>query len=431
MENSQQLIICLVIFALSLVSYIVNKIPLWVTAMISMAALVVTGCLDGNAALSGLSNTNTMLMASMFIVASGLRKTSFVDKLCNSIMTLTKGSFQTAYLGYMLIAVLLAQLVPSPMVVFAIVSPLLAELCEKMGKSVSKVMFPLVVVIIGTTGILPLASAVQDAAQYNGFMETYQMTQYTFTAMDFTIARWPMLLVFPLWALFVAPKFVPETPTLPVAGSQSKGQNGKKLSGFSDTAGTVIFFVTIVALVFSNTIHQPAWLIAMAGAVLMVLCGTLDTREAMSSIPLDSVLLFVGALAMGTALSNTGAGNVVGDAIAGILGGTHNSYLIGAVFFLVPFVITQFMLNRAVSQIFIPLCILTCQALGADPMGPMILVTAGCLTAYITPMATPAIPMAMAAGGYDLKDLLKGGWLISLAVSVIYIIYTMTVMPCF
>lgn len=39
--------------------------------------------------------------------------------------------------------------------------------------------------------------------------------------------------------------------------------------------------------------------------------------------------------------------------------------------------------------------------------------------------------MAMAAGGYDLKDLLKGGWLISLAVSVIYIIYTMTVMPCF
>lgn len=154
----------------------------------------------------------------------------------------------------------------------------------------------------------------------------------------------------------------------------------------------MIFFVTIVALVFSNTIHQPAWLIAMAGAVLMVLCGTLDTREAMSSIPLDSVLLFVGALAMGTALSNTGAGNVVGDAIAGILGGTHNSYLIGAVFFLVPFVITQFMLNRAVSQIFIPLCILTCQALGADPMGPMILVTAGCLTAYITPMATRPFP---------------------------------------
>lgn len=101
-----------------------------------------------------------------------------------------------------------------------------------MGKSVSKVMFPLVVVIIGTTGILPLASAVQDAAQYNGFMETYQMTQYTFTAMDFTIARWPMLLVFPLWALFVAPKFVPETPTLPWPAPSPRGRMGKALRLF-------------------------------------------------------------------------------------------------------------------------------------------------------------------------------------------------------
>lgn len=39
--------------------------------------------------------------------------------------------------------------------------------------------------------------------------------------------------------------------------------------------------------------------------------------------------------------------------------------------------------------------------------------------------------MAMAAGGYDLKDLVKGGWLISLLIAVVYIFYTMTVMPCF
>lgn len=38
-------------------------------------------------------------------------------------MKLTRGSFRKAYFGYLLIAVLLAQLIPSPMVVFAIVSP--------------------------------------------------------------------------------------------------------------------------------------------------------------------------------------------------------------------------------------------------------------------------------------------------------------------
>lgn len=41
-----QMIICMVIFAATLVSYMLNKIPMWLTAMISMAALYITGCID-------------------------------------------------------------------------------------------------------------------------------------------------------------------------------------------------------------------------------------------------------------------------------------------------------------------------------------------------------------------------------------------------
>ena len=41
-----QMIICMVIFAATLVSYMLNKIPMWLTALISMAALYITGCID-------------------------------------------------------------------------------------------------------------------------------------------------------------------------------------------------------------------------------------------------------------------------------------------------------------------------------------------------------------------------------------------------
>lgn len=133
---------------------------------------------------------------------------------------------------------------------------------------------------------------------------------------------------------------------------------------------------------------------------------------------------------MGSALSATGAGEIIGNAIAAMLGGTHNSYLIGGVFFVIPFLITQVMLNRAVSAVFMPLCIMTCQALGADPTGPMILVTAGCLTAFSPPWLPPLSPWQ---GKRRLRpqDLLKGGWLITIIISVVYVLYTMTVMPCF
>ena len=66
-----QMIICMVIFVATLISYMLNKIPMWLTAMISMAALYITGCIDDAGALSGLSNVNTLLMACMFIVAAG------------------------------------------------------------------------------------------------------------------------------------------------------------------------------------------------------------------------------------------------------------------------------------------------------------------------------------------------------------------------
>ena len=118
------MIICMVIFAATLVSYMLNKIPMWLTAMISLAALYFTGCIDANGALAGFSNVNTLLMATMFVVAAGFRRTSVVDSLCNGIMKLTRGSFKTAYFGYILIAVLLTNFIASPMVVYAIVSPL-------------------------------------------------------------------------------------------------------------------------------------------------------------------------------------------------------------------------------------------------------------------------------------------------------------------
>ena len=113
------------------------------------------------------------------------------------------------------------------------------------------------------------------------------------------------------------------------------------------------------------------------------------------------------------------------------MGGTRNGFVIGALFFIVPFIVTQFMLNRAVIQVFTPICILACKALGANPVGPMILVSVGCLTAFLTPMATPAIPMAMAEGGYDLKDLIKGGWLVTIILTAVYVFYVMTVFPAF
>ena len=394
-----QMIICMVIFAATLISYMLNKIPMWLTAMISMAALYITGCIDATGALSGFSNVNTLLMACMFIVAAGFRRTSLVGNMCNGIMKLTRGSFKMAYFGYILLAVLLTNFIASPMVVYAIVSPLLAALCDKTGHSRTQYMFPVMVV----------------------------------RPIDFTIAEWPVLFVVPLCALFLGPKFTPKEPVIPIEALEKKDSTKvqQTLSPTVDKIGIFLFFATIICLIFSSQLHLASWFVALVGSLLMVLFGVVDQKSALRDIPWDMLMLFVGALALGTALTNTGAGDMIGNALATAVGGTHNSYVLGALFFIIPFLLTQFMLNRSVSAVFIPICLLTCSALGANPIGVSILVRAGAMTAFLTPMATPAVPMCMADGGYDLKSIIKSGALITLILPFVYVFYTMTVFPAF
>ena len=100
-------------------------------------------------------------------------------------------------------------------------------------------------------------------------------------------------------------------------------------------------------------------------------------------------------------------------------------------FFLVPFVLTQFMMNWAVLNMFAPIAILTCTAIGANPIGPLVLVATGALTAFMTPLATPSVAMFMGIGGYDQKTMFKMGWLPALILCIVNVVWVMTIFPAY
>lgn len=426
-----QLTICLIIFIVTLALYAANILPMSIVALLSMCAYVLSGCVDSATALGSFANPNTIVLLGMFIVAAGFNRTTFVDKLSQSIVRLAGGSFKRAWFCYIILAALLTNVVPSPMAVFAIVFPLCTTMCEGFHISPSKVMFGLAVVCIGCCGVLPLSTAVTTAAQQNGFFETYGLTQYVQQPINFTIARLPAMILIILWAYFIIPKIGPDQPVVPISGSAASRREKTPLKPFSEVMGYVIFFAVIIAMIFSSKIGIANWQIALIGALLMQVCGVLTEKEVYAAVPTSIIWIYVGALTAGYALTETGAGNVIGDWAASLVNNTTNSYVIGAIFFIIPFILTQFMLNQGVMNIFYPICLLTCSSLGANPIGPMILVMAGSLTAFMTPMATPAIPMAMGAGGYDLRSLIKQGWGISVVLAVVYVFYVMTVFPCF
>ena len=143
------------------------------------------------------------------------------------------------------------------------------------------------------------------------------------------------------------------------------------------------------------------------------------------------MLMLVAAYAAGGAMEACGLGDMIGNLLAGALGNTRNGYVIGFAFFIVTFILTQFMQNFSVDNLIQPIIIMASKALGCNPVGLLLILGSACNSAFMTPMSTGTIPPMMEAGGYSQKDLFKMGWLPSILMCILSVFVIMTVFPAF
>lgn len=425
------LTICLIICVLTMISYVWGKLPMGLTALTSMAAFILTGCLDPKTALGYFGNSNGVMIVAMFVVAAGFTRTQFVKKAAASVNKIAHGSLTMVMLGYVLVTALLAQFIQRSVIVFGIMAPMMIATCDELKISPSKTLFPLSIVSISTISALPLGSGATQAAELNGYLEANAYTDFVVAITDPMKARLPMLIAVMIYCIFFATKFAPDAPVVQTSEMKTRRDDKAALPAFQERAGYIIFILTTLALIFQRQIKVDTWVICLTGAVAMVLFGVLTEKEAIGSINWSMAFLIVGSFAMGGALTETGAGEVVGGVLADFANSINNPYIIGFIFFIVPFLLTQVMMNRTVMIIFIPIAILACKAMGANPIGIIILVQSACLSSFMTPMATPAVPMCMASGGYDLKSLIKQSIIPATILCVVSAGWIMTVFPMF
>ncbi|MBR3136090.1 MAG: anion permease [Clostridia bacterium] len=424
--------ITLIVFLFMIISFSLHKLPMALTSIVGMLVLVVTGCVDSKTALGNMGSNTVITMISMFVIAAGLGRTQMVEKLSKLVYRVSKGSFTKVLAGYVLVTFILGQFIPSITALFALVCPLVIAMCEEMKISPSKMMYSIGLVTVATSfTIMPVGPYAATFIEDNGYLLEYGITDYQFTMFTQMNIKIFVSLFVLVWAIFFAPKFAPDQPVVPISMVQARKKAQKEpLSPVREVIGYVVFFGVILCLIFQS-FGLPSWIIPACGAAFLVLSGVLTEREAIDNMCIDIVLLYVGVVTLGSAFANTGAGELVGDAVAGLLNGVHNSYLIGAIFFLAAFVMTSLLYNRAVSKILIPLVILTSMSLKCDPRGLMEMCYIGSMCSVMTPMATSVVPMMMGAGGYDQKALLKMGWLPALLMGLITVLVGMTLYPCF
>lgn len=435
-----QMWLCLAIFLFMIVGYVIGpnyKLTNGVIATATVAMIAWSGLIEPKAVLGNFATKNSLQIIGMFIVAAGFNRTQAVKKLTALVYKVSGGNYRKALAGYVLMGFLLANLGLTPMTAFAIIGPLAAACCDDFGISPSKMIMPIALTCIGTAASLPLGQGAISYATQNGYLESYGYTDYMLELLDPIKGRLPISIVIILYAIFIMPKFCPDQPSVPITleSAKSRQKNGKEvppLDPVREVLGYSIFTIVTLLLIFNSKLDlgEP-WQIAYTGAAALLMTGVLKPKEAINAIPMRIVMMLAAASCVGAAMTECGLGNMIGDMLANALGGTKNGYVIGAAFFVIPFLMTQLMNNSSVSNIFRPILILTCASLKCDPTGPLILLSASTLTAFLTPMATGSVPIAMDLGGYDQKDLLKMGWLPSIIICVLSVLWVMTLFPAY
>ena len=392
--------ITLLFLAFAIVSFVLEKIPLGLTATIVAIGLNLTGVLDNSQTFAGYVNSNVILCVGMFVVGQALFETGMANKI-GSLVTKFAKSERLLIVAVMIIVGTMSGFLSNTGTA-AVLIPVVCGIADESGYSRSRLLMPLVFAaalggnlsIIGAPGNLMGVNALQEMGMETSFFM-------------YAPVGVPMLLAGICYFAFIGYRLLPDGTTGGEAVEAQKDYSG--VPKWKQFVSLAVLVVVILAMIFEKQVGVKIQVSACVGAIILVLTGVISEKEALKSIDLKVVLLFGGSLALAKALETTGAGSLIADVIVGALGTTPNPMVLLVVVFVVGCALTNFMSNTATTALMVPIATSLAESLGADPRSMISATVIACSCAYATPIGMPANTMVVGLGGYKFRDYVKAG----------------------
>jgi len=409
--------ITLIFLVFAIIMFASEKIPLSITAMIVAVGLTLTGVLEPEEAFSGFVDGNVLLFMAMFIIGAAFFDTGMAQKVGGIVTKFAKTERQLIVTVMFITGIMSGFL--SNTGTAAVLIPVLIGIAAKSGFARSKLLLPLVMAaalggnlsLIGAPGNMIAQSALQDMGLEFGFFEYAKIGL-------------PMLIIGILYFALFGYKFLPNREEHALDGDSvySKQVDYSSIPKWRQQIALVVLILTIVAMVFEKQIGVKLYISAWIGALILVATNVISEREALKSIDMNTILLFVGSLALAKSMEISGAGKVIADNILKLLGNDPSPIILLIVILVLSAVMTNFMSNTATTALLVPIGLSISSALGTDPKAVLMATIIGGSFAFATPIAMPANTMVYGIGGLTFNDFVKAGTplvIISIIVGVV------------
>lgn len=396
-----QTTITLLFLAFAVVNFVLEKIPLGLTATIVALGLNITGVLDVKTTFAGYVNSNVILCVGMFVVGQALFETGMANKI-GGVVTKFAKSERVLIVAIMVIVGIMSGFLSNTGTA-AVLIPVVCGIADESGFSRSRLLMPLVFAaalggnlsIIGAPGNLIGVNALQEMGINTSFFM-------------YAPVGIPMLLMGILFFALFGYKLLPGGRVITDAVVEEQ-RDFSNIPRWKQIVSLTVLLLVIIAMIFEDKIGIAIQISACIGAVVLVLTGVISEKEALKSIDLKVVLLFGGSLALAEALETTGAGTLIADKLVSLLGTNPNPIVLLLVIFIVTCALTNFMSNTATTALMVPIAVSLSNSLGADPRAVVIATVIAGSCAYATPVGMPANTMIVGLGGYKFRDYVKSG----------------------
>lgn len=430
MGTAEQTLIVLAVMALLFVTEI---IPLAITSLGGAIVLGLMGIITPKVVFSGLSDSTVVLFAGMFVVGAALFYTGLAQKIGETVVSHAGTSENGLMLAIMLVTATMSAFLSNTGTTAALL-PVVVGICAVAKIPASRQLMPLafaagiggIITMVGTPpNIIVSGTLTKFGEQPFGFFE------FAWIGIPLTVAT---IIFMMLIGKHLLPKHEIDDAgdvEQEVAAEDISNDPKKQVYSGLILLGVIIVMILGDPLKSHFGINLPLSMVAVIGAMLCVLTGCLNEKQAYTSIDWVTIFLFAGMMPVATALDQSGAGKMIADAVIGVMGDNPSPYFATGVLFALSCIMTQFMSNTASCALLAPIGISIAQGMGADPHAVLMAIGVAASCAFGTPVGTPPNTLVLGPGQYKFTDYVKAGVPLILVCFVVSLLIIPIVWPFF
>lgn len=239
-----QTTITLLFLAFAVISFILEKIPLGLTASICAIGLTLTGVLDSQTTFAQYVNSNVILCVGMFVVGQALFETGMANKIGGLVTKFAKTEKMLIVAIMVIVGIMSGFL--SNTGTAAVLIPVVCGIADESGYSRSRLLMPLVFAaalggnlsIIGAPGNLMGVNALQEMGLSTSFFM-------------YAPVGVPMLILGILYFAFIGYRFLPDgkNAVTEEVGEQKDFSNVPK---WKQEVSLIVLILVILAMIFEK-----------------------------------------------------------------------------------------------------------------------------------------------------------------------------------